>query len=105
LLPLPVPPWARGTRDGIRDWLRSLGIEVSSRTIESWDIPYRLLNGRAVYERDDVHAFAQDRFGKAPVHRGRKDRSTGQLLAGAIVRGSSRRTAGTGHARPVPPRP
>ncbi len=52
-----------------------LGLNVSSRTLETWPLKARLLNGRATYDTVELLEFARKRIETAPQIRGGRKRS------------------------------
>ncbi len=47
-----------------------LGFPVSPRTLESWPVPTRLVNGKATFDTAELLAFARAKLNEAPVIRG-----------------------------------
>jgi hypothetical protein len=54
---------------------------ISKRTIETWDLPWRIVNRHAVCLVRDFIAEAQRRFDAAPVIRGGRRRTSSQKAA------------------------
>ena len=74
----PVPDPARLPRVATRKQLAAIHCHyygpLSDRTIEAAPLPYRLVNGVAVYEVPDFLKWAQARFDAAPVIKGGRTR-------------------------------
>ena len=51
-----------------------LGVPVSPRTLEGWDIPYVVVNGRVRYVEEVLEAAAAARLAAAPRRTGRVKR-------------------------------
>jgi hypothetical protein len=67
-LRLSEPPAVPATRRAIHEYCNRNGIPVSIRTIETWDLPYRVIGNRAISDWQMVLAYLDDRYGKAPLH-------------------------------------
>ena len=57
-------------RTGVARVVSHYFFPVSSRTIEAWPLPYRVIAGRAVYRTAEVLAFARRLLESAPLIRG-----------------------------------
>jgi len=44
-----------------------LGFPVSPRTLESWPVPTRLVNGKATFDTAELLAFARSKLDAAPA--------------------------------------
>jgi hypothetical protein len=62
------PPTGPATRRAIQEYCSRNGLPVSIRTIETWDLPYRVIGNKAVSEWSMVLAYLHERFSKAPLH-------------------------------------
>jgi hypothetical protein len=51
-----------------------LGVPVSPRSLEGWDIPYTVVNGRMRYAEETLSAAAAARLAAAPRRTGRVKR-------------------------------
>ena len=67
-LNLADPPPVPATRRAIHSYCNGNGIPVSLRTIETWDLPYRIIGNRAVSDWPTVIAYLRERYGRAPLH-------------------------------------
>jgi hypothetical protein len=82
-LDLPAPPPVPATRDAIAAFVSRHVAPCSPRSVESWPLTYRRLNGRAVAEWADVLTLLRERYDRAPVYRGGKGRVPGKSLPAA----------------------
>lgn len=64
------PPPRIGRREGSALLYAVLGFQVSPRTLESWPLPTRRVNGRATYNTAELVAFAQAKLDATPSIRG-----------------------------------
>lgn len=51
-----------------------LGFPVSPRTLESWPVPTRLVNGKATFDTAELLAFAKAKLDAAPAIQGGRTR-------------------------------
>lgn len=74
LSPAALPPriWRR---DAPPVLYALLGFPVSPRTLESWPVPTRLVNGKATFDTAELLAFARSKMGEAPVIKGGRTRN------------------------------
>ena len=52
-----------------------LGVPVSPRTLESWPVPTRLVNGKATFDTAELLAFARTKLDAAPAIQGGRNRN------------------------------
>ena len=69
-LTLPDPPPEPATRKAVAAYVRRHVAPCSHRSIEKWPLPYRVLNGTAVFDWRDVLALLRERYDRAPVRGG-----------------------------------
>jgi hypothetical protein len=50
------------------------GVPISERSLESWDIPFRIINGYAIYDEDVLDAACERMLAAAPRRMGRARR-------------------------------
>jgi hypothetical protein len=67
-LNFPDPPPVPATRRAICGYCNGNNIPVSLRTIETWDLPYRIIGNKAVSDWPTVIAYLRERYGRAPLH-------------------------------------
>ncbi len=51
-----------------------LGFPVSPRTLESWPVPTRLVNGKATFDTAELLAFARSKLDAVPAIQGGRGR-------------------------------
>lgn len=51
-----------------------LGFPVSPRTLESWPVPTRLVNGKATFDTAELLAFARSKLDASPAIQGGRNR-------------------------------
>ena len=71
--PASLPPRI-ARRDAAAVLYRVLGFPVSPRTLESWPVPTRLVNGKCTFDTSELLAFARSKLDAAPVVRGGRTR-------------------------------
>ena len=74
-LTLETPPPRVTRRDAAALLYAVLGVPVSPRTLESWPVPTRLVNGKATFNTAELLAFARSKLDAAPVLRGGRSRT------------------------------
>jgi hypothetical protein len=47
------------------------GVPISDRSLESWDIPFQIINGYAVYSETDLDVKIQQMLAESPRRTGR----------------------------------
>lgn len=52
-----------------------LGFPVSPRTLESWPVPTRLVNGKATFDTAELLAYARSKLDEAPTIQGGRTRA------------------------------
>ncbi len=70
-----APPPRIARRDAAALLYATLGFPVSPRTLESWPVPTRLVNGKATFDTAELIAFARTKMDAAPVIRGGRTRT------------------------------
>lgn len=76
LTPASLPPRI-ARRDAAPMLYAVLGFPVSPRTLESWPVATRLVNGKATFDTAELLAFARSKLDEAPsIRGGRKSSNT-----------------------------
>lgn len=71
----PILPPRIARRDAPPVLYRVLGFPVSPRTLESWPVPTRLVNGKTTFDTAELLAFARSKLDAAPAIQGGRKRT------------------------------
>lgn len=71
----PASPPPRVDRKDGAELLTRRGFKVSPRTLESWPLTVRRINGRATYDTAELLAYAETKAAEAPPIRGGRKRT------------------------------
>ena len=71
----PVLPPRITRRDAAAVLYSVLGLPVSPRTLESWPVPTKLVNGYATFLTAELLAYAQTKLDAAPAVQGGRSRT------------------------------